>query len=108
MFRKYMTCAHPGSFHSRKLFEDYGKFNENYLIAGDYELLLRKNENLKTVFLDCITVNMLCGGVSSSSLLVFFESLRAKILHTKRNIYMLYLETVYHVFKYFIKKCLNL
>lgn len=107
IFRKYMSCAHPGAFHSKNLFIDYGKFNENYLIAGDYEFLLRKKDNLKTVFLDCITVNMLSNGVSSSSIRVFFETLHAKYLHTQRNILILYVEMLYHITKYFLRKLIN-
>lgn len=107
-FRKYMSCAHPGAFHSKKLFNEYGKFNENYLIAGDYEFLLRKKEKLKTVFLDCITVNMLSNGVSTSSLSVFSETLHAKYLNTQRNILILYIEMIYHISKYFVRKMIKL
>ena len=99
-----MCCAHPGSFHSRTLFIDYGNFNENYLIAGDYELLLRKKENLNTAFLNYITVHMLADGVSSSSLRVFYETFKAKLTNTNRNIFILYIEMFFHLNKHFIRK----
>lgn len=65
-FLKEMTVAHPGSLHSRQLFETYGKFNTNYKIVGDYEFLLRPKEQLKTAFMDKITVVMQEGGASDS------------------------------------------
>lgn len=65
-FLREMTVAHPGSLHSRLLFEQYGLFNTQYKITGDYELLLRPKENLKTLFMDYITVNMSEGGASDS------------------------------------------
>lgn len=65
-FLREMTVAHPGSLHSRLLFEKYGLFNINYKITGDYELLLRPREHLKTLFMDDITVDMSEGGASDS------------------------------------------
>jgi glycosyltransferase involved in cell wall biosynthesis len=65
-FKKRMTTAHPGSFHSSQLFEKYGKYNENYKVVSDYELLLRPREKLKAGFIDKITVLMLVGGKYSA------------------------------------------
>lgn len=65
-FLKEMTVAHPGSLHAKKLFEAYGNFNTNYKIVGDYEFLLRPKEQLKTAFMDRITVVMQEGGASDS------------------------------------------
>lgn len=65
-FLREMTVAHPGSLHSRLLFEKYGLFNIDYKITGDYELLLRPKEELKTLFMDYITVDMSEGGASDS------------------------------------------
>lgn len=60
-FKLRMTTAHPGSFHSRLLFQEYGKFNTNYKIVSDYEMLLRPKENLRAGYVDKITVHMLTG-----------------------------------------------
>ena len=66
LFLKEMTVCHPGSLHSKDLFEKYGKYNIRYKIVGDYEFLLRPKNNLKAAFLDKVTVNMLEGGASES------------------------------------------
>lgn len=65
-FLEEMTVAHPGSLHSRKFFEKYGIFDPSYRIVGDYELLLRAKGNLKSAFMDHITVHMQEGGASDS------------------------------------------
>ncbi|WP_435354444.1 glycosyltransferase family 2 protein [Emticicia sp. SJ17W-69] len=65
-FLKEMTIAHPGALHSKRLFEKYGLYDTNYKIVGDYELLLRGGKNLKTLFVDYVTVKMSEGGVSDS------------------------------------------
>jgi glycosyltransferase involved in cell wall biosynthesis len=65
-FQKVMTVAHVGSLHNIKLFKEIGLFNVNYKICADYELLLRKRNYLKCVFLDYVIGNMLIGGTSFS------------------------------------------
>ncbi|MBC3793034.1 glycosyltransferase family 2 protein [Spirosoma utsteinense] len=65
-FLREMTVAHPGSLHSRTLFEEHGKFDIGYKIVGDYEFLLRPGAKLKTAYLDAITVIMREGGASDS------------------------------------------
>jgi hypothetical protein len=37
-----MTIPHPGTFHHRSLFTEYGLFDESFRQAGDYEFLLRE------------------------------------------------------------------
>lgn len=69
-FLKDMTVAHPGSLHSRKLFEKYGKFDITYKIVGDYEFLLRPGSDLKAAFFNEITVIMREGGASDSWLAI--------------------------------------
>lgn len=65
-FKKIMCIPHPAVFHSRTLFEQKGKFDEQFRIAGDYEMLLRvlKSEDAHSV-MDVIVVAMRIGGVSS-------------------------------------------
>lgn len=64
LFKKYMTIAHVGALHHRSLFEKHGLFNTSYTSSGDYELLMRCGENLKSTYLDVVTADMLVGGVS--------------------------------------------
>ena len=61
-FKFRMTVAHPGSFHSRKLFEKYGNYNTNFKIVSDYEILLRPKSELKAGYINKITVLMSTGG----------------------------------------------
>lgn len=64
--RRGMSVAHVGSLHNRKLFEQVGLYNTKYSICADYELLLRKRNRLKTLFLDTVIVQMRSGGMSLS------------------------------------------
>jgi glycosyltransferase involved in cell wall biosynthesis len=65
-FRKKFIIAHPGSLHSHQFFKDFGPYNSNFKICGDYEMLLRAKDNLKVGFLDCVTLKMSLGGLSDS------------------------------------------
>ncbi len=74
-FNKYMTIAHVGAFHHRSLFEKYGLFKISYVTAADYEFLMRCGKNLKPLFINMITVDMLVGGVSSGYKNIFETNL---------------------------------
>lgn len=65
-FNKIMCIPHPAVLHNRVLFEQKGKFDETFRIAGDYEMLLREltSGNAYSV-MDAIVVAMRVGGVSS-------------------------------------------
>lgn len=79
IFKRYMNIAHVGSFHSKNLFEKYGIFDERYKICGDYELLLRAQDNLKTSKIEKTTVIMQSGGVSNKHIKkAFQETYKAK------------------------------
>lgn len=67
-FSKEMTLAHCGSFHHCTLFKEYGNFNTNFKIAGDYEFLLRaygKNRDF-AYHVDLPVVGMRTGGISGN------------------------------------------
>lgn len=66
LFLKKMTIAHPGSLHSKRLFEKFGSFDTNFKIVGDYEFLLRAGSSLRTLFLDKVIILMREDGVSDS------------------------------------------
>lgn len=55
---------HPGTLHHRSVFEHLGGFDEDYQIAGDYELLLRVLRDEQPLFVDRVVVNMRLGGKS--------------------------------------------
>jgi len=61
-FKYRMTTAHPGSFHSKRLFSRFGNFSTSYQIVSDYEMLLRAGKDLRAGYFDKITVLMSTGG----------------------------------------------
>jgi glycosyltransferase involved in cell wall biosynthesis len=78
-FKTHMNIAHPGSLHSKYLFEQVGHFNPIYKISGDYELLLRKGIGLRTVYTNMPTVRMGADGKSSTNIIeTLLESYQAQ------------------------------
>ncbi len=62
--------AHPSLYLRRELFEQYGKFKTNYLIAADYELVVRlfAVHRINYRYISHVLVKMRVGGVSTKSL----------------------------------------
>ncbi len=65
--RKGMDFVHVGAIHHRSLFERFGLFNPSYRSAGDYEFFMRCGRELRALFLDAVTVDVLVGGISLNS-----------------------------------------
>lgn len=67
--RKRMAAAHVASLHNkRNLFETVGYYDyEHYHICADYELLLRKRNNLKFIMIPHHIARMNVGGMSFSN-----------------------------------------
>lgn len=66
-FFQLMTLPHQGIFQHRSVFEEHGGFNEEFRIAGDYELLLRELKFRDPLFIEgCTIAAMQYGGMSSS------------------------------------------
>jgi glycosyltransferase involved in cell wall biosynthesis len=64
-FRDHMAIPHQATFHRRSLFELHGKFDEQFRICGDYELLLRELSDHAPHFIPgLVPVAMGAGGVS--------------------------------------------
>lgn len=87
-FRQVMCLPHQGVMHRRSLFEQYGKFDESFRIAGDYEFLLRELRYADAFFIqDCIVAAMRVGGIGSThanSWLMLRETRRASRIHGQR------------------------
>lgn len=104
-FRRRMTIPHVGGFHNRDYFNKYGLFDTTYKIAGDYELLLRAKDKLRTHWIDEITVLMSEGGVSNQQIKnTYRETTRAKIETAEVKAFIAKLDYVVWLFKGFIKK----
>lgn len=68
LLRKGMSAAHVASLHHKKnLFENIGYYNLEFSLCADYELLLRKKNNLKSYFLPVRIGKMKVGGMSFST-----------------------------------------
>jgi glycosyltransferase involved in cell wall biosynthesis len=59
------NIPHPGTLHHRSIFEERGRFDESYRIAGDYHLLLGELRERPAVFVDRVILDMGFGGLSS-------------------------------------------
>lgn len=65
--RRYMVCAHVASLHNKKsLFDTIGGYNLDFKICADYELLMRKKNELKSLFIENHIARMEVGGMSFS------------------------------------------
>ena len=107
-FKNEMNIAHVGAFHNKDYFKKYGLYDTNYKIAGDYELLLRAKENLKTHWFNNVTAIMADGGISNSQMKnVFSEATQAKIESGKTNYVISKLNYFKWMFKFRIKCILN-
>lgn len=62
--------AHPTFFVRRKIYENYGVFKTDYMIAADYEILVRFLEKYKIsyYYLHSPIIKMRLGGVSTSGI----------------------------------------
>lgn len=66
-FKRGVCLAHQGVMHRRGLFEQNGKFDDSFRIAGDYELMLRELVAAEAVFIpNIILTAMRQGGLSSN------------------------------------------
>ncbi|AXB55377.1 glycosyltransferase family 2 protein [Flavobacterium fluviale] len=107
-FKIYMNTSHVGTLHSVKLFTKYGKFNTEFKIVGDYELLLRANKNLRTGYIDNVTAKMTVGGVSNQSRIVFQETFKAKVRNGSRTIIEAKWDMYMAELKYYTRRVLGL
>lgn len=104
-FKRAMKIAHVGSFHNIEYFNKYGVYNESYKIVGDYEMLLRAKNNLKTVFFDSFTAEMKDGGISNKNVLKAFKEVRkAKIETANINKLFAFFDFYFYVSKHYLSK----
>ena len=77
------TFTHQGMFHHRSLFERYGKFDESFKIAGDYELLIRAfKDGGDALFINgLIVTGMQIGGITSNCMKMVKENAKARKNH---------------------------
>lgn len=68
VYRRRMNAAHVASLHNKKnLFETIGGYDLSFKICADYELLMRKKNQLKFIFVNQRIARMQMGGMSFST-----------------------------------------
>ena len=76
---QFMTVTHCCAFHHRSLFGEYGNFNEQFRITGDYEFLLRTFvKGNDALFTGKVIAAMRVGGISAN--------LRSRLTLARENI----------------------
>lgn len=66
--RNMMAAAHVASLHNKhNLFETIGGYDLQFKICADYDLLLRKRDKLKYLFIESHIAQMRVGGMSFST-----------------------------------------
>lgn len=70
LFKTGWMPAHPTFFVRKRVYEQYGKFDLNYKIAADFELLFRLIEvnKIKTVYLPKVLIKMRMGGTTNKNM----------------------------------------
>ena len=103
-----ITPAHVGSFHNRSFFSKYGTYDTSYKIAGDYEILLRPKNQLKTAKIEKTTAVMDAGGVSNNMIKkVFKETLKAKRQTAGLSLITCYYDYYFSLLKFKLKRLLK-
>ncbi len=102
VFKRYMCTLHPGSFTSLEYISRVGMFDESLSICGDYELLLRGGERLKTAFWPVAPVCMRVGGVSDG-MRGLEETLAMKLAAGHRHSALCFTDHAIAVIKYMIR-----
>tara|TARA_B110000003_G_C16641824_1_gene530487 strand:+ start:2072 stop:2803 length:732 start_codon:yes stop_codon:yes gene_type:complete len=69
-FEKAWMPPHPTFYCRKGIYDKYGQYDDSFVIAGDFELMLRFIEcrKIKTKFLDQNLIKMKSGGISNSGL----------------------------------------
>lgn len=106
-FKTFMNVAHVASLHHKSMYEDFGQYDTEYQICGDYEFLLRANGSLKTKFIDVVVANMTIGGISYGSRAALREARDAKLKHKVKNPILVVLDFYYSLLKLNVKRMLG-
>jgi len=88
LMKKGMSAAHVGSLHNKiNLFNTVGNYDLQFRICADYELLLRKRDNLKSFFINAMIAKMKVGGMSFSAKAII-ETFKIRSKHNSVNLYL--------------------
>lgn len=70
LFRKGWVPPHPTFYARRHVYERFGRFDLNYRLAADFELMLRflEKHRIRSVYIPKVLVKMRLGGATNQSL----------------------------------------
>lgn len=79
--------AHPTLYLKKEVYQKYGLYKEKYKCSGDYEFMVRilKDETLRLSYLPEILIYMFYGGVSTSGVKAYQQSIQEGVLALKEN-----------------------
>jgi len=105
---KFMSINHPAVFVKKKIYNQYGLFDNTYKVAMDYDLMLRfYSKGITFKYIDSVLSNMALGGVSDVNWqLAYRESfdIRKKYLGNSVSLYASYL---WQVFKRYVSNAVS-
>jgi len=114
-FKKGWMPPHPTFFVRRWVYEKYGRFNLDFPISADYELMLRFLEKYKirSCYIPQVMVKMRVGGQSNKSIINIIkaniECYKAwKINGLEINPLIIFLKPFSKIYQYFKRSHLNL
>jgi glycosyltransferase involved in cell wall biosynthesis len=108
LLRKSCVIAHPTSFIPKSIYDNVGLYDENFNIVADYDFFVRAIliNKFNDHYLNEIFVYFLAGGVSDNTLKCIIENHEVRRKHGL-NYYISLFDTLFLVFKLFIKKILK-
>lgn len=103
LFKSGWMPAHPTFFVRKNVYEQLGKFNLNYKIAADFELLFRfiEKNKVNTKYLPKVIVKMRLGGTTNKSIY--------NVIRQNKEIFTILRENYadFSMFKFVAKKLIN-
>ena len=95
-----MPSGQVSMFYNRSIFSKYGKFDDNFLIAGDLEHFLRITQHIEPTFFNNVVTVHRVGGISSNYKYAYIRFLERDLALSKngykltRNIFYYYVKMV--------------
>ena len=86
-FKRSWMPAHPTFYCKKEIYRKYELYNDSYIIAGDFELMLRFFEkyNIKSNYIPKTLVSMRTGGISNQSIKNKFRIVSEEFRAFKEN-----------------------
>jgi len=107
-FCRKATIPHQAAFSPRSFFERIGPFNEDFLIAVDYEHYLRAGPGFNTKFVPLLVTNMRDGGMAKKDILATYREWQlAQVTSGKRSFFFARLDFIYFVARNMISRIIH-